>query len=159
MQEVGQLYDNLIANQPRIQRPNIPFYSTVFGQQLQKAEDFGSHYWRLNMESPVWFYQGFNSLLQSDIGRDAIYLEIGPHSALAGPIKQIYRAQNASNPYLSVLARGSNALVTFLSCMGELWSRGVKISYPSQLSSQKPCMTCHYIHGTTQRVGGQSHDP
>lgn len=53
MQEVGQLYDNLIANQPRIQRPNIPFYSTVFGQQLQKAEDFGSHYWRLNMESPV----------------------------------------------------------------------------------------------------------
>lgn len=130
MQEVGQLYDSLIANQPRIQRPNIPFYSTVFGQQLQEAEDFGTHYWRLNMESPVWFHQGVNSLLQSDIGRDAIYLEIGPHSALAGPIKQIYRAQNTSNPYLPVLTRGSNALVTFLSCMGELWSRGVNISYP-----------------------------
>jgi NADPH:quinone reductase-like Zn-dependent oxidoreductase/SAM-dependent methyltransferase/NADP-dependent 3-hydroxy acid dehydrogenase YdfG len=140
MQEVGQLYDNLVTNQPIIQRPNVPFYSTVFAQQLHKAEDFGAHYWRLNMESPVWFYQGFKSLLQSEIGKDAIYLEIGPHSALAGPITQIYRAQNAYNPYLSVLSRGSNAVVTFLSCVGELWSRGVNIEPPL------PTITAKALH-------------
>ncbi|GMF92903.1 unnamed protein product [Aspergillus oryzae] len=121
---------HLMANQPAIKRPNVPFHSTVFSRQLHEAEDFGSSYWRLNMESPVWFYQGFNSLLQSEVGANALYLEIGPHSALAGPIKQIYRAQNVSNPYLSVLSRGSNAVVTFLSCVGELWSRGVNIKYP-----------------------------
>lgn len=130
MQDVGHLYDSLMANQPAIKRPNVPFHSTVFSRQLHEAEDFGSSYWRLNMESPVWFYQGFNSLLQSEVGTNALYLEIGPHSALAGPIKQIYRAQNVSNPYLSVLSRGSNAVVTFLSCVGELWSRGVNIKYP-----------------------------
>src|SRR5437667_9824839 len=130
MQEVGQLYGSLVANHLRTQLPRIPFYSTVTSQQLHKAEDFGPHYWRQNMESPVWFYQGFNCLLRSEIGRDAIYLEIGPHSALARPIKEIYRAQNASNPYVSVLTRGSNGVVSFLSCVGELYSRGVNISYP-----------------------------
>lgn len=130
MQEVGQLYDSLITNGLRTQPPRIPFYSTVTSKQLHRAEDFGPHYWRQNMENPVWFHQGFNCLLQSEIGRDAIYLEIGPHSALAGPIKQIYRSQDASNLYLSVLTRGSNGLVSFLSCVGELWSRGANISYP-----------------------------
>lgn len=136
MQAVGQLYDSLVANHLKTQQPRIPFFSTVAEKQLHKAEDFGSHYWRQNLESPVWFNQGFTSLLESDVGKDAIYLEVGPHSALAGPIKQIYRAQNASNPYLSVLTRGSNGLVSFLSCVGELYSRGVNITYP--LPSIKP---------------------
>ncbi|KAF4244021.1 hypothetical protein CNMCM8980_010357 [Aspergillus fumigatiaffinis] len=136
MQEVGQLYDSLIANQLKTRSPRVPFYSTVTSQQLVRAEDFGPQYWRQNMESPVWFYQGFNCLLHSEAGRDAIYLEIGPHSALAGPIKQIYRAHNASNPYVSVLTRGSNGVVSFLSCVGELHSRGVTISDP--LPSRRP---------------------
>ncbi|KAE8364491.1 hypothetical protein BDV27DRAFT_157797 [Aspergillus caelatus] len=149
MQDVGHLYDSLITNQPVIKRPKVPFHSTVFSRQLYEAEEFGSSYWRLNMESPVWFYQGFNSLLQSEIGKDALYLEIGPHSALAGPIKQIYRAHNAPNSYLSVLSRGSNAVVTFLSCVGELWSRGVNITYPFTATTPKalhdlPLYPWHY---------------
>ncbi|KAI0377764.1 putative polyketide synthase [Hypomontagnella monticulosa] len=130
MQAVGQLYDGLVANHLNAQQPKIPFFSTVAERQLYKAEDFGAHYWRQNLESPVWFNQGFTSLLESDIGKDAIYLEAGPHSALAGPIKQIYRAQNASNPYLPALTRGMNGVISFLSCVGELYSRGVDISYP-----------------------------
>lgn len=136
MQDVGPLYDSLVANRLRTQVPHIPFYSTVTTQPMDKANEFGAHYWRQNMESPVWFSQGFSSLLTSEVGKDAIYLEVGPHSALAGPIKQIYRAQNASNPYHSVLARGANGLVSFLSCVGELYSRGVNIDYP--LPSTKP---------------------
>jgi hypothetical protein len=76
MQEVGQVYDSLIANDLRTQLPRIPFYSTVTSQQLHKAEDFGPHYWRQNMESPVWFYQGFNCLLHSEIGKDAIFWKL-----------------------------------------------------------------------------------
>ncbi|OGM47171.1 polyketide synthase [Aspergillus bombycis] len=149
MQDVGHLYDSLIANQPAIKQPNVPFHSTVFSRQLHEPEEFGSGYWRLNMESPVWFYQGFNSLLQSQIGKDALYVEIGPHSALAGPIKQIYRAHNASNPYLSVLSRGADAVITFLSCVGELWSRGVTIKYPLPATMPKalhdlPLYPWHY---------------
>ncbi|KAL4915051.1 hypothetical protein BDW62DRAFT_204029 [Aspergillus aurantiobrunneus] len=130
MQEVGHLYDRLIADQLRPQPPQVPFYSTVTMDQLHQAADFGSQYWRQNMESPVWFNQGFGSLLQSDSGKDAIYLEVGPHSALAGPIQQICRQHGASNPYVSVLARGSDAVVSFLSAVGELHCRGVAISHP-----------------------------
>ncbi|KAI0973453.1 putative polyketide synthase [Xylaria arbuscula] len=98
MQEIGHIYERLIATHLKAQTPIIPFFSTVASRQLHESEDFGPCYWRQNLESPVWFNQGFNKLLCSEIGRDAIYLEI-------------CRAQNASN-----------TLVSFLSCMGELYS-------------------------------------
>ncbi|KAI1171106.1 putative polyketide synthase [Nemania sp. FL0916] len=131
MRDVGRMYDSLIAGiNLKTETPRVPFYSTVVTQQLHRAEDFRSHYWRQNMESPVWFSQAFSDLLKSEVGKDAIYLEVGPHSALAGPIKQIFRAENASNPYLSVLTRKSNGVIDFLSCVGELFSRGVSVAYP-----------------------------
>ncbi|KAI1307179.1 putative polyketide synthase [Xylaria venustula] len=130
MQEVGHAYERLIATHLKAEMPIIPFFSTVTPRQLREVEDFGPRYWRQNLESPVWFNQGFNKLLCSEIGRDAIYLEVGPHSGLFSPFQQICRAQHASNTYLSVLTRNSNSLVSFLSCMGELYSGGLDISYP-----------------------------
>ncbi|KAL4804561.1 hypothetical protein BDV18DRAFT_161656 [Aspergillus unguis] len=136
MQEVGQLYDSLIANHLSPKRPRVAFHSTVTTEVLNNAADFGPHYWRQNMESPVWFNEGFNQLLQSDYGKDAIYLEVGPHSALAGPIKQIFRECNASNPYVSVLTRKADAVITFLSGVGEVYSRGAPVRSP--LPSTRP---------------------
>ena len=130
MQEVGQLYETLIGDTLKPEAPKVQFYSTVTTQQLYHAEDFEAHYWRQNLENPVWFYQGFSNMLQSDSGKDAIVLEIGPHSALAGPIKQIYQTLNASNPYVSVLTRSSNGLLDFLSCVGELYCHGADVKYP-----------------------------
>jgi NADPH:quinone reductase-like Zn-dependent oxidoreductase/SAM-dependent methyltransferase/NAD(P)-dependent dehydrogenase (short-subunit alcohol dehydrogenase family) len=130
MQEVGELYDTLIGDTLKTEPPKVQFYSTVTTQQLHHAKDFEAHYWRQNLESPVWFYQGFSNMLRSDSGKNAIVLEIGPHSALAGPIKQIYRTLNASNPYVSAMTRSSNGLLDFLSCVGELYCHGANVKYP-----------------------------
>lgn len=137
MQDVGRYYDELIGNRlSPPQKPRVPFFSSVTMGQMDVTEDFGKRYWRENMESPVWFNQGFSALLKSEVGQDAIILEVGPHSALAGPIKQIYRAHNVANPYLAVQTRGADAAVCFLSCVGELYARGVDMSCP--LPSTKP---------------------
>ncbi|KAE8368553.1 hypothetical protein BDV27DRAFT_153933 [Aspergillus caelatus] len=138
MKEVGDLYHDLIANHLHPKEPLIPFFSTVTDTVQQKASQFGARYWQRNLESPVLFYQACKRILQREELRDCIHLEIGPHSALAGPLRQIFVEQNASNPYLSVLKRDGDGRTSFLSCLGELHCRGVSITYPTCSSPYRP---------------------
>ncbi|KAE8135902.1 hypothetical protein BDV38DRAFT_284380 [Aspergillus pseudotamarii] len=131
MKEVGNLYHDLIAHHLHSREPLIPFFSTVTDTVQQKASQFGARYWQHNLESPVLFYQACKRILQREELHDCIHLEIGPHSALAGPLRQIFAEQNASNPYLSVLKRDGDGRTSFLSCLGELHCRGVSITYPT----------------------------
>ncbi|KAF4815971.1 Highly reducing polyketide synthase FUM1 [Colletotrichum siamense] len=128
MRVVGAEYQALLKPHLSPSSPKIPFFSSVSLQRLERASDFGPDYWQRNLESPVLFRQAVTRLLQTS--STSLHLEVGPHSALAGPLKQIY-SENAMTPaYITAQKRGANSMVSFLSAVGELHCRGVPVVFP-----------------------------
>ncbi|KAI8309179.1 Highly reducing polyketide synthase FUM1 [Colletotrichum sp. SAR11_59] len=128
MRVVGAEYQALLKPYLSPNAPKIPFFSSVSLQRLERPSDFGPDYWQRNLESPVLFRQAVTRLLQTS--STSLHLEVGPHSALAGPLKQIY-SENAMTPaYITAQKRGANSMVSFLSAVGELHCRGVPVVFP-----------------------------
>ncbi|KAL3448148.1 hypothetical protein BJX65DRAFT_317699 [Aspergillus insuetus] len=110
-------------------------------------------YWVNNLISPVRFSQALGRLKLGGAHKAAtttvavatsgpfarrIYdvLELGPHSALSGPIKQILKASSVSAAaheitYGSCLLRNASAVETTLAAIGRLWCAG----YPVNLTT------------------------
>ncbi|TEA20888.1 Highly reducing polyketide synthase gloL [Colletotrichum sidae] len=109
MRAVGAEYHALIKPHLKPSPPKIAFYSSVSPAKLDRGSEFGPEYWQRNLESPVLFRQAVTSLLQTSSA--ALHLEVGPHSALAGPLKQIYTENAISPPYLSALKRDDSKAV------------------------------------------------
>jgi acyl transferase domain-containing protein/NADPH:quinone reductase-like Zn-dependent oxidoreductase/SAM-dependent methyltransferase len=130
MHEVGDAYHDLIDKHIQPKKPTVPFFSSVTAKVQQDSYHFGARYWQSNLENPVLFYQACKSALSWARDSDCIHVEIGPHSGLAGPLRQIYVEHKPSNPYVSVLTRGANSVASFLACVGELHCRGLNITYP-----------------------------
>jgi len=126
---VGDLYCELIKSHLSPRHPTIPFYSSVKSRVLDNASDFGPQYWQDNLESPVLFYSAAKALIASD--ERNVLLEIGPHAALGGPLRQIHKENPAATiNYVSALIRNKSGLNSFLEAVGQLWALGVSISYP-----------------------------
>ena len=132
---VGDLYRKLIAKHISPQAPKVPFYSSVQPKILREATDFGAQYWQDNLTSPVLFHAAARKLLteSKDCG---VHLEIGPHSALSGPLRQTYSEHSTSVNYITSLIRGKDDAISFLEAIGQLHSLGVPISYPSPKDAQ-----------------------
>ena len=124
----------------------ITMISSVTGRPVL-AEDLGPSYWVDNMVSPVQFVSAIESAFQTAKSErrrrgspsvDTI-VEIGPHSALQGPIKQILaKLQKLEDTtYLSALRRGQSAVDTALRLAGELWSKGANVSLGHVNSMQR----------------------
>jgi acyl transferase domain-containing protein/NADPH:quinone reductase-like Zn-dependent oxidoreductase len=115
-------------------------YSSVTGKKLD-ADPNSSSYWVANLVSPVRFSEALSALCSGaqkskrvkKNARIDILLEIGPHSALAGPIRQILREElNISKAsYLSVLHRGKSAMQTSLDLAMQLFEMGSHIDISS----------------------------
>ena len=80
------------------------------------------------MESPVLFYSAIQAVL-CGLHKNSLHFEIGPHSALAGPLRQIYKEAGSSTQYISALSRNSNSTHTLLTAIGHLHSNGVEINF------------------------------
>lgn len=94
--------------------------------------EVGPSYWRQNLESPVCFGPALEKLMEqySEDPLDLL-LEIGPHAALAGPVKQILQVfqfgGNSPPLYLGTLKRGEDDLASILELGGSLFVHGVPI--------------------------------
>ncbi|KAF6833528.1 polyketide synthase [Colletotrichum musicola] len=128
MAAAAEGYFSLLRPVLRPKTPSTPFYSTVCGRLLRDASDFGPAHWRDNMVKPVFFRQAVRELSSSC--PVSLHLEIGPHPALAGPLKQISSETGVSTPHVAIMSRGASALTTFLAALGELHSLGVPIDLP-----------------------------
>jgi acyl transferase domain-containing protein len=82
----------------------VAFFSSLSGT-LNTSDLLGPAYWRSNLESPVLFDEAVSAMLCS-MSIDII-AEIGPHSALQGPLRQIFQdADLDKNPqYISAMIR------------------------------------------------------
>ncbi|KAI0003946.1 ketoacyl-synt-domain-containing protein [Xylariaceae sp. FL0662B] len=140
MAAVGQEYEQyLISAASAVNSPatnghllsssEVQWISSVTEEVVGKRP-VGPSYWRANLESPVLFSNVVEKLLQ-DLGPHHL-VEIGPHSALEMPIKQIRTKLNMGEDkvhYGAALSRGKNSVITFLNLVGALYLHGHSISF------------------------------
>ncbi|KAG5950724.1 Type I Iterative PKS [Claviceps sorghi] len=106
----------------------VLFFSTVSGakEPAQRRELRGT-YWQENLESPVLFRSAIGAVL-GKISKVA-FLEIGPHPALAGPVRQTVAEtpgySDLSIPYFGAMSRGKNCVESFLSSIGQLFELNI----------------------------------
>lgn len=121
---------------------HVNMFSSLTGENVDSNGELGIDYWVANIVSPVKFSNAMQSLLNfsessSKRRRKTAYvehlIEIGPHGALKGPIKQILghdsvEASAADVTYQSVLERGKNSCETALAVAGRLFQYGYPIA-------------------------------
>lgn len=110
--------------------------SSVTGQKVTSNELCQSDYWVHNLVSPVQFVKAFEQLCHDPEGEDErptvlrdinTVVEIGPHSALWGPIKDILATipHGEKFAYQSCLTRGISATNSLVGTLGRLHCRGI----------------------------------
>ncbi|KAH8692502.1 polyketide synthase [Phaeosphaeriaceae sp. PMI808] len=110
----------------------IKMVSSVTNSVLADDAVLDEKYWSANLVSPVLFNQAIQTALTSkEVPKIDILIEIGPHSALSGPIRQIKTELQAEKlQYLPTLVRGFPCAEQALKLAGELFLR----NYPIDLA-------------------------
>ncbi|KAH7378435.1 hypothetical protein DE146DRAFT_749699 [Phaeosphaeria sp. MPI-PUGE-AT-0046c] len=108
----------------------VPFFSSVTESIITDAHVLNESYWVKNLISPVKFTGAIGNIVDT-INAPKVFLEIGPHKSLAGPIRQILRAKSSQEPYIGTLVRGKDAHEQLLKTAGELWLNDHAISFES----------------------------
>lgn len=120
----------------RPQPGGVRFYSSVTGKA--KTSGFGADYWTENLVSKVRFSGALEALIRDShsLSRcsNHILVEIGPHSALSGPVRQILKhmtSETAENVladlkhfYIPTLVRNKHAMQAMLGTAGRLFELG-----------------------------------
>ncbi|KAI5457747.1 hypothetical protein BGZ63DRAFT_474832 [Mariannaea sp. PMI_226] len=109
---------------PKPKQGDVAFYSALLGARSDKAS-FIPQYWVDNLTMPVLFSSALHDLCVES--EPDIIIEIGPHSALEGPVKQI--TKSAGQPgWLSLcfpsLVRNQHATISMLNLAGNLFVHG-----------------------------------
>lgn len=108
--------------------PACHFFSSVTDQTVSKGEELGPSYWVQNLVSPVRFSTAMSQALHA-LKSSKIFIEIGPHSALAGPIRQILTAESScDDEYINVLTRGKDSHEEVLKAAGQLWLKNYPVA-------------------------------
>lgn len=140
MKELGEVYESLLEKHLTPKPATIPFYSSVMGCLATQKLVFGPAYWRSNLESPVLFSAAVQALLDH-LQQEPVFLEVGPHSALQGPLRQIFQDSGKKMPtYVPTLLRDKDSFVSLLSSIGHLYTHGLPIDF-SAVNPAAPILT------------------
>lgn len=106
--------------------------SSVTGFEIS-PEALGPYYWVRNLVSPVLFSDAVKELVSPDDEDEGntvdLLIEVGPHSALGGPVEQILGHHGIEKVgYDSILTRGKDALKTSLKLASNLFLASVPLS-------------------------------
>lgn len=127
MAEIGSDYHDIIRKIP-CKPPKKMFFSSVEHGLLVKDSSLGPKYWQKNLESPVLFHAAIGSLLKHEISKNLVFLEVGPHAALEGPLRQIQAECSNTSAYTSALLRGQNDVESLLAAIGKLHALGCELN-------------------------------
>ncbi|CAG8028853.1 unnamed protein product [Penicillium olsonii] len=129
MQTVSQQYRSLLGKiAPR--DSDVPFHSTVHGK-LVPGSTLDASYWVENLISRVEFVDGLKSLLTHEgTGIDTL-VELGPHPALQGPVKQIaeIHAPKMNVQYHHTLKRKVDGIEAVQNMAGSLFTQGMPLNF------------------------------
>lgn len=115
--------------------------STVDAEFRSRVLVSDPQYWARNLASPVRFNIAVQTLLDTVSSNTSIlFLEIGPHFALAAPLKQICESAGRPMNYIAAQTRNKDAFVSFLIATGKLWQASV-LSDLSSLFIRGQCIS------------------
>ncbi|KAI1311169.1 putative polyketide synthase [Xylaria venustula] len=126
---------SLIAEEPLDSRAR--WFSSV---TLKEGPEASPAYWRRNLESPVLFSSAVERLAASE--PVDLLIEIGPHPALGGPVKQI-RSETETRGIkiplcLGSLRRGEHDVKSMLTLAGNLFINNAPIDLMAVNANEKP---------------------
>lgn len=133
MMTFGEEYQSLLDRaystlEPSLKLPSGALWvSSVTGKPVDTS--LSASYWRSNLENPVLLANAVKRLSQEG---DFHLIEVGPHSALEMPIKQIRTKLGISEdrmPYSSTITRGRDGVDCVLSLAGRLYLHGNRVSF------------------------------
>ncbi|KAH8650845.1 hypothetical protein BGZ60DRAFT_534031 [Tricladium varicosporioides] len=128
-QEYQRLLEEELQNIEALQKmPKIPFFSSVTCKMMSDTP-LDLSYWVTNLISPVRFSSAVLNLVS--FNSSGIFLEIGPHSTLAGPLRQICTKNNHIYKYIPGMVRNKNCSISLLSAIGQLYQEGMEIDFNS----------------------------
>ena len=132
MRSLGSLYRALLDEELGTRklafgRPKITMFSSVTGKAIESCDSLGPDYWETNQQSPVFFSSAATDALHCH--PNSLFIEIGPHSTLAGPLRQICAEAGCTSPYLSTMLRGGNCAENLYSALGQLYQLGIHVNF------------------------------
>lgn len=107
----------------------VQFYSSLHGKKVELST-LDASYWVENLTCPVRFSTSLQELCLNS--PPDVIVEVGPHAALEGPVKQSLKqlGQQAKKiAYLSALTRNKNAITTTLELAANLYSKGQSLRF------------------------------
>jgi acyl transferase domain-containing protein/NADPH:quinone reductase-like Zn-dependent oxidoreductase len=151
MNLVAKDYTESLLHIQSPQSTTIKFHSSLLGRLATSAE-LDATYWVQNLTCAVRFDEAVQSMCQpvGDMKPDVDFLvELGPHAALQGPIKQTLKYVGGPAikiAYSSVLARKKDAIQTALALAGTLFVKGTPlnmgaINFPKPLERPPQVLT------------------
>lgn len=126
--------DSITPWNAKQERGKALFFSSVTTKHIKDASGLASpYYWTINLVSPVRFDGAVSNLLAHYRRAECpnLLLEVGPHSALAGPLRQICEAASRPYNYVPSQIRGKDASTSLLSALGKLYQESVSIDWKS----------------------------
>ncbi len=147
MKDIGSLYEELISQyldncSLRDESDSIKMFSSVDFMEdepdIYEGLGLGSAgYWRANLERPVQFNSAVKRLISD---KENIHLiEIGPHPALKGPVKQIATLIKCPRlPYSFTLSRDRDADISMKILAGTIFVYGHNLSWQGVHPGRRP---------------------
>ncbi|KAL4954547.1 polyketide synthase [Aspergillus filifer] len=120
------------------QLTNVMFVSSVTGKRILNGTELGPSYSVQNAVQPVLFSNALEQLCRggaADEEQDVkqfvdVLIEIGPHGALASPVRQILQSSALKEMkilYASCLMRKQDACESMLAVASSLWAKGYPV--------------------------------
>ncbi|KAF3491768.1 uncharacterized protein GIQ15_01285 [Arthroderma uncinatum] len=145
MHQVGGSYETALApyvGQIKQNSDMLPFFSTVTSTVLTEPHALDASYWRNNLEKPVLFSKGVSAVLK-EVGKGSVaFMEVGPHSALSGPLRQIFEhtPNKGDAVYIPTITRVDNpdshdSRSQLLASVGAAYSNGFRVDLERVIES------------------------
>lgn len=133
MELVAENYRKALSELDLPNSTHVKFYSSLFGKIIDGSK-LQASYWVDNLTKSVRFSEALSEMCEPvenfKTGVNML-IELGPSSALGGPVKQILKAcgTNAMKiPYASALVRKRDAVDTALELASTLFARGSNLT-------------------------------
>lgn len=133
MKEPAARFEQIISRHIHFNETMVPMYSTSLQAKITTPGALSASYWAHGMASAVQFEDTVRSMIKDMAGPQLVFVEIGAHSALAAPLRQIFQTLQDVSPgqepvYVPTLTRNDvDAKSQLLATIGRLHCLGASV--------------------------------